>query len=68
MINHKKLKAARIEAGYKLRGIALEVGVSHQAIHQYESGKIIPSIEVLKRLCAVLRLDANEILMTKEGK
>lgn len=65
MIDHERLKQARIEAGFKLRGIAREVGVSYEAIRQYENGICDPSVDTLRKICQVLSLDANEILMVK---
>jgi len=65
MIDHQKLKEARVEAGFKLRSMAREVGVSHEAIRRFENGMIDPSADVLRKICEVLHLDANEILMVK---
>jgi DNA-binding XRE family transcriptional regulator len=67
MINHQKLKQARIEAGFKLQGLATEIGISRQALNMIEEGKADPKMDHLRKLCSVLNLDANEILMVKEG-
>uniref|UniRef100_A0A6M3LIP3 Putative DNA binding, helix-turn-helix domain containing protein n=1 Tax=viral metagenome TaxID=1070528 RepID=A0A6M3LIP3_9ZZZZ len=67
MINHVKLKQSRIEAGFKLQGLATEIGISRQALWMIEEGKVNPKIENLRKLCDILKLDANEILMVKEG-
>lgn len=64
--DYQRLKEARIAAGYKLRGIALEVGVSYEAIRKYEKGMLEPSDKVLRRICGVLGLEVNEIVMVKE--
>lgn len=63
MIDRGKLKQKRIEAGFKLQGLATEIGISRQALNQIEEGKANPKIETLRKLCEILGLDANEILM-----
>jgi Zn-dependent peptidase ImmA (M78 family)/transcriptional regulator with XRE-family HTH domain len=49
-----RIKAARLTSGLSLRALAEKVGVSHQAIHKYESNKDIPSSSVLISLSAAL--------------
>ena len=45
--------------------LAKRIGVCQQAIGQYLHQKKMPSLETFANLCAVLDLDANEILCIK---
>lgn len=53
-----RLKNARIAAGYSLRDLAENIGVSAQAISKYERSMDMPSSSVLMRLTKVLGVDA----------
>ena len=48
------------------RELAEKIGVSQSMISHYASGRKMPSLDTLSRLCSVLDLDANEILCIKE--
>ena len=54
------------QSGVKQLDLANMVGVSHQAISQYLSGQSMPALDTFAKLCAVLDLDANEILCVGE--
>jgi len=49
-----KLKSARVAAGMSIRGLADKVGLSHSAIHKYESDRDVPGSEIMIRLCRAL--------------
>ena len=50
------------------RELAEKIGVSQSMISHYASGRKMPSLDTLSRLCSVLDLDANEILCVKRPK
>ena len=48
--------------------LASQIGVSQSMISHYASGRKMPALDTLSRLCSVLDLDANEILCVKREK
>lgn len=46
--------------------LAKRIGVCHQAIGQYLYQNKMPALDTFANLCAVLDLDANEILCVSE--
>ena len=48
--------------------LAEKIGVTQSMISHYVSGRKMPALDTLSRLCAVLDLDANEILCVKRPK
>ena len=64
----KKLSEAIKQSGLTQKEIAEAVGVRQQQISCYISGKTLPALDTLSRLCAVLDLDANEILCVERRK
>ena len=47
----ERIKAARIMAGFSLRELAGKIGgISKQALHNYETGKVIPDHEMLIKI------------------
>lgn len=54
MLLGHRIRQARVAAGLSLRGLASQVGVSHQAIAKYERGKDTPGSAVLLRLSEAL--------------
>ncbi|MCI9407464.1 MAG: helix-turn-helix transcriptional regulator [Clostridia bacterium] len=42
--------------------LAERIGVIQQSVAQYLSGRALPSLSTFANICAVLDLDANEIL------
>ncbi|MCH5142998.1 MAG: helix-turn-helix transcriptional regulator [Clostridiales bacterium] len=58
----EKLQEAIKQSGITHTELAKRVGVCHQAIGQYLYQNKMPTIETFANLCAVLELDANEIL------
>ena len=58
---------AKLAEGLKTSGltyaeIARKIGVKHQQVSCYANGKKMPALDTFANLCAVLDLDANEIL------
>lgn len=48
--------------------LAKEVGVTQSMISHYASGRKLPALDTLSKLCSVLDLDANEILCVEREK
>ncbi len=66
MIELDKIRQKVIEAiklsGMTQTALAKKIGVCHQAIGQYLYQNIMPALDTFANLCAVLDLDANDIL------
>ncbi|TXR71838.1 XRE family transcriptional regulator [Bacillus sp. AR8-1] len=54
-INPQRIKAARTFSGLTIAELAEKIGVSRQAISQYEQGKNPPGLEVLMKIINVLQ-------------
>lgn len=70
MITLENIRVRLIEAikqsGLSQTELAKRVGVIQQSIAQYLSGRAMPALDTFAKLCAVLDLDANEILCVAE--
>ena len=64
----QKLAEAIRQSGLTQREIAEKIGVKQQQISCYISGKTLPALDTLSRLCTALDLDANEILCVERTK
>lgn len=62
----KKLAATIRNSGKSQAAIAKELGIKQQTIACYVSGKAMPALDTLANLCALLDLDANDILCIHE--
>lgn len=62
----KKLAAAIRCSGKSQTAIAKELAVSQQTISHYIKGDKMPALDTLANLCALLDLDANDILCIHE--
>ena len=62
----EKIKEAIRQSNMTQTELAKKIGVCHQAIGQYLYQNKLPSLDTLSNLCAVLNLDANEILCVNE--
>ena len=58
----KTLIEALKQSDMKQDELAKRIGVSQSMIPHYISGRKMPALDTLSRLCSVLDLDANEIL------
>lgn len=61
----KKLIEAIKQSGMTQTELAKRVGVCQQAIGQYLHQNKMPALDTFANLCAVLDVDANEILCIK---
>ncbi len=72
MINIDHIRTQIINAikqsGMSYTALAEKIGVKHQTVSQYIHNNILPSLDTLANLCAVLDLDSNEILCISEYK
>lgn len=50
----KRLKMACTMGGFSLRPLAEKLGVSHNTLHKYESGELMPTSEMLIKLAHIL--------------
>ena len=48
--------------------LAKQIGVGQSMISHYISGRHMPALDTLSRICSVLDLDANEILCVERKK
>ena len=66
MTTMEQIRNALIEAlkqsNIKQEDLAKKIGVSQSMISHYVSGRKMPALDTLSRLCTVLDLDANDIL------
>ena len=66
MTTMEQIRNALIEAlkqsNIKQEDLAKNIGVSQSMISHYVSGRKMPALDTLSRICTVLDLDANDIL------
>lgn len=59
----KRLKAARIRAGYEsAQSFAHVLGIEPPAYRKYERGAAEPNFETLTRICELLNITPNDLL------
>ena len=72
MTNIEQIRVALVDAlkhhTYTQAELAKKIGVSQSMISHYASGRKMPALDTLSRLCTVLDLDANEILCVERPK
>lgn len=63
-INQIQLRIAEAinQSGMSQSEIAKKIGVCHQAISAYITGRSMPALDTLANLCKLLDVDANYIL------
>lgn len=59
---NERLKQERIAKGYTQKQIADGIGVTYNAISQYESGAREPSIDLLIKLCKFLDVTSDYLI------
>ena len=57
-----KIKEARLQKGLSQTELAKEMSISRQAVSQFESGKVIPTIERLVEIAQILNVTLNELV------
>ncbi len=72
MITLSKIRNKLIEAiqvsGMTLTELSKRLGITVQTVSCYVHGKKMPALDTFANLCAVLDLDANDILCLNEYK
>jgi len=68
VLDHGRLRAARVSRGFSLRRLAAMVGLSPSYLSEVESGKKDPSPDVLLRLSLVLGLQAEQMVQSSPGE
>lgn len=70
MINLNKIREniqnAIKQSGMTQTQLAKKLNIYQSAVGQYLSGRAMPALDTFAKLCAVLDLDANEILCVGE--
>ena len=66
-IRHALTEALR-QRTFTQAELAEKIGVTQSMISHYASGRKMPALDTLSRLCSVLDLDANEILCVERPK
>ena len=70
MITLDKIRVRLIEAikqsGMTQTELAKRIGIIQPSLAQYLTGRAMPALDTFAKLCAVLDLDANEILCVGE--
>jgi transcriptional regulator with XRE-family HTH domain len=61
-----KIKEARLQKGLSQTELAKEMSISRQAVSQFESGKVIPTIERLVEIAQILNVTLNELVELKK--
>ena len=64
----KALTEALKQHNFTQAELADQIGVTQSMISHYTSGRKLPALDTLSRLCTVLDLDANEILCVERPK
>ena len=62
----QKLSDAIKQSGKTQTDIAKLLDIKQPTVGQYISGRAMPSLDTLAKLCAVLDLDANDILCVSD--
>ena len=62
----QKISDAIKQSGKTQTDIAKVLDIKQPTVGQYISGRAMPSLDTLAKLCAVLDLDANDILCVSD--
>ena len=63
------MKKARVNAGKTVLDVSRALGVSPQAVYQWESGETTPTVQSLVNMAGLYGCSVDELLMDmKEGK
>ncbi len=64
----KKIKQARIGKNLTQMNLADAMGISYQAVSNWERGNSMPDIGKLEELCSILEIDVEELLGIESGE
>ena len=65
---HDRIEEAILASGMTQNELARRLYVHRSAIGQYLSGRSMPSLDTFANLCAILDVDANDILCIADYK
>jgi DNA-binding XRE family transcriptional regulator len=57
------IRAFRRESGITVQNLALDLGVTPDAIYRWERGKAMPKIDHIGNICAILRKNFEDIFV-----
>lgn len=63
-----KLKVARINKNLKQEQVAAQLGISKKTLSHYETGRVPPSVEMLKKFVKFYNLSADYFLDTENER
>lgn len=63
----ENLKNCRIENGFTQKKLAEMLGLSKNSICEWEKGRCEPSIDMLKKISEIFRIDLNSLLELDES-
>lgn len=58
----ESIKSVRLEKGFTQKQVADACGMADSAIRKYESGKIVPKLETLRRIAGALGVEWTELV------
>lgn len=61
-------RKARLQAEKTQADVAERIGLATEVYGRLERGMMLPSVPTLRKLCCVLRVDANELLALDAGE
>lgn len=61
------LRAARVNAGYKQKDAAQELGITNDTLRSWESGKTFPSVPQIKKIEELYHLSYADIIFLPDG-
>lgn len=62
------IKNARLQKGLSQEDLAIKLGVSRQAISNWETNKCIPDVSIIPNLCKILDMNIYDFFDNKKGK
>lgn len=62
------IKNARLQKGLSQENLAIKLGVSRQAISNWETNKCIPDVSIIPNLCKILDMNIYDFFDNKKGK
>lgn len=63
----ERLRIARKNKNLTLINVGMRINASHTTISRYETGKLEPSLDTLKRLCEIYGVSADYVLGLPNG-
>lgn len=63
----RQLKVLRVTRSLSQEVVANHIGIEKKQIHQYETGKLLPSMRTLIKLCEFYGTTPNKLLGFKEN-